>query len=215
MVRTLRQRAARMQRLLEYREQLVEEAQRRFAEEQRFVAACETALAQLEASQRALAVSLATLAGKSVDATLLSGAEAYQAWLSQRRDEREAALAEAKRRAEAARAALVAQRREAKKVELCGRAGWARCGEPSSRPRRSFLTRLRTAKRRGGRSVRSGWDRGLYGGDHDPSRDLGDDAGPVWHPLTTAWGTDCEQHAVLGALGAARRCSGFANIRRP
>lgn len=123
MVRALRQRAARMQRLLEYREQLVEEAQRRLAEEQRFVVACEAALAQLEASQRALAVSLATLAGKSVDATLLSGAEAYQAWLSQRRDEREAALAEAKRRAEAARAALVAQRREAKKLEHV-RARW-------------------------------------------------------------------------------------------
>ncbi len=118
MMWTLRQRAARIQRLLEYREQLVEEAQRRLAEEQRAIAACEAALAQLEKSQQALAMSLATLAGRSVEATLLSSAEMYSAWLVQRRDEREAALADAKRRAEAARAALVAQRREAKKLEL-------------------------------------------------------------------------------------------------
>ncbi|MCS7051715.1 MAG: flagellar FliJ family protein, partial [Thermomicrobium sp.] len=63
-------------------------------------------------------VSLALHAGRPVEATVLSGAEAYQAWLDRRREEQEAALEHAKRRAEAARAALVAQRREAKKLEL-------------------------------------------------------------------------------------------------
>ncbi len=123
MIRVFRQRAARMGRLIEYRQQRVEEAQRRLAEEQRWVAVCEGALAQLEESQRRLALSLRLLAGKTLDSTLLSGTEAYRQWLARLRDEREAALAEAKRRAEIAREALIAQRREAKKLELA-RARW-------------------------------------------------------------------------------------------
>lgn len=118
MVRALRQRAGRMTRLLEHRQKLVEDAQRQLAEEQRWVASCEAALDELAASQRALAASLAELSGTPVDPAVLAGAESYAAWLLRRRDEQEALLEEAKRRAEQARAALIAQRREAKKLEV-------------------------------------------------------------------------------------------------
>ncbi|MCX2727803.1 flagellar export protein FliJ [Thermomicrobium sp. 4228-Ro] len=118
MVRALRQRAGRMTRLLEHRQKLVEDAQRELAERQRWVATCQGALDELAASQRALAVSLAALAGKPVDPVVLAGAESYEAWLVRRRDEQEALLEEAKRRAEQARVALIAQRREAKKLEV-------------------------------------------------------------------------------------------------
>lgn len=118
MIRIMRQRAARMNRLVEHRQRLVEEAQRRFAEEQRALAACEGALAEVEESQRQLTTSLDGLVGQSLEPTLLAGAERYQAWLAQRRSEREEALELAKRQAELARAAVIAQRREAKKLEL-------------------------------------------------------------------------------------------------
>ncbi len=123
MVRVLRQRAQRMERLLEHRKRLVDEAQRQLAEQQRWVAACEAVLAQLAASQRSLAAGLAQLASRSVDAGVLAGAETYESWLERRRAEEEARLEQAKRQAELARAALIAQRREAKKLELV-RARW-------------------------------------------------------------------------------------------
>ncbi|MCX7623314.1 MAG: flagellar export protein FliJ [Thermomicrobium sp.] len=125
MVRALRQRAGRMTRILEYRQKLVEEAQRQLAEQQRWVAACEAMLAELNASQRALASSLAALAGVPVEPTILAGAESYEAWLARRRAEQETLLEEAKRRAEAARAELIAQRRETKKLEVM-RTRWLR-----------------------------------------------------------------------------------------
>jgi flagellar export protein FliJ len=123
MVRLLRQRAKRMERMLEHRQSLVEEAQRQLAEQQRWVATCEAVLAQLAASQRSLAAGLAQLANRSVDAEILAGAETYESWLEQRRAEEAARLEQAKHRAELARAALIAQRREAKKLELV-RARW-------------------------------------------------------------------------------------------
>jgi flagellar export protein FliJ len=112
-----------MTRLLEHRQKLVEEAQRELAEQQRWVATCEATLAQLASTQQALAVRLAALAGNAVDPALLAGAESYRAWLVRRREEQEALLEQAKRQAEAARAVLIAQRREAKKLELV-RARW-------------------------------------------------------------------------------------------
>jgi flagellar export protein FliJ len=75
------------------------------------------------ATQRSLAAGLAQLANRSVDAEVLAGAETYESWLEQRRAEEAARLEQAKRRAELARAALIAQRREAKKLELV-RARW-------------------------------------------------------------------------------------------
>ncbi len=123
MVRVLRQRAKRMERLLEHRQSLVDEAQRQLAEQQRWVAACEAVLAQLAASQRSLAAGLAQLANRWVDAEVLADAETYESWLERRRAEEEARLEQAKRQAELARAALIAQRREAKKLELV-RARW-------------------------------------------------------------------------------------------
>lgn len=112
-----------MNPLLEHRQKLVEEAQRQLAEQERWVAACRTALQELEASQRALALNLAAIVGRSVEPTVLAGAASYEAWLARRRQEQEEALERAKRQAEAARAALVAQRREAKKIEVV-RARW-------------------------------------------------------------------------------------------
>ncbi len=123
MVRALRQRADRMNPLLEHRQKLVEEAQRQLAEQERWVAACRAALQELEASQRALALHLAAIVGRAVEPAVLAGAASYESWLARRRQEQEEALERAKRQAEAARAALVAQRREAKKIEVV-RARW-------------------------------------------------------------------------------------------
>ena len=117
MTRTQRARAARLERIIEYRRRLTEQAQQRLAEESRAVSAAEEALDRLQQSQRELAQDLERLARALTDPAVLETGELYQRWLAQRTSEQARTLELARQREEAARDALLSQQREKRQLE--------------------------------------------------------------------------------------------------
>lgn len=117
MTRRHQARAARIERIIEYRRRLTEQAQQRLAEESRAASAAEEALARLRQSRRELAEDLERLVSTPVDPAVLEAGELYQRWLAHRAREQESLLDVARQREEQARELLVAQQREQRKLE--------------------------------------------------------------------------------------------------
>ncbi len=117
MTRTPRARTARLERIIEYRRRLTEQAQQRLAEESRAASAAEEALDRLKRSRRELADDLEQLASTPVDPAVLETGELYQRWLAQQASEHARTLELAREREEAAREALLSQQREQRKLE--------------------------------------------------------------------------------------------------
>ncbi|GBD15854.1 hypothetical protein HRbin26_00748 [bacterium HR26] len=117
MTRTQRARAARLERIIEYRRRLTEQAQQRLAEESRAVSAAEEALDRLKQSRRELVQDLDCLARTLTDPVVLETGDLYQRWLAQQASEQARTLELARQREEAARDALLSQQREKRKLE--------------------------------------------------------------------------------------------------
>lgn len=117
MTRTPRTRAARLERIIEYRRRLTEQAQQRLAEESRAVSAAEEALDRLEQRRRELVQGLDCLARALTDPAVLETGDLYQRWLAQQASEQARTLELARQREEAARDALLSQQREQRKLE--------------------------------------------------------------------------------------------------
>ncbi|MCM8749717.1 flagellar export protein FliJ [Thermomicrobiaceae bacterium CFH 74404] len=117
MTRTQRTRAARLERIIEYRRRLTEQAQQRLAEESHAVSVAEEALDRLQQRQRELAQNLERLARAVADPAVLETGDLYQRWMAQQVSEQARTLELARRREEAARDTLLFQQREKRKLE--------------------------------------------------------------------------------------------------
>lgn len=118
MNRVVRERVVRIRRMVEYYQRLTEQAQQRLAERQRAVTDAEASLRAVESSRRALTGELELLvSGGAADLAALELGERCQQWLAQQATEQARALAEARQQEDEARAALLAQERERRKLE--------------------------------------------------------------------------------------------------